>query len=159
MWPRLDTGQLATTGGRKLGGFVAYLRRPDAERAAKEMDGAEWGDNVLKIGWGKAVPLPATAIYGECRPLRLRTPGLTKLDPQNLTPTRPTTASAAPAHTRTLTPVTTANPAHGLARARSRRTTLTSSSARSTDDPLAHLDQRERAHGRNWRKACRRASW
>ncbi|BGO92275.1 hypothetical protein NBRC10512v2_004539 [Rhodotorula toruloides] len=63
MWPRLDTGQLATTGGRKLGGFVAYLRRPDAERAAKEMDGAEWGDNVLKIGWGKAVPLPATAIY------------------------------------------------------------------------------------------------
>ncbi|BGP00344.1 U2-associated protein SR140 [Rhodotorula toruloides] len=63
MWPRLDTGQLATTGGRKLGGFVAYLRRPDAERAAKDMDGAEWGDNVLKIGWGKAVPLPATAIY------------------------------------------------------------------------------------------------
>lgn len=67
MWPRLDTGQLATTGGRKLGGFVAYLRRPDAERAAKEMDGAEWGDNVLKIGWGKAVPLPATAIYGDLR--------------------------------------------------------------------------------------------
>ncbi|BGP49087.1 hypothetical protein JCM10450v2_004966 [Rhodotorula kratochvilovae] len=63
MWPRLDTGQLATTGGRKLGGFVAFLRRPDAERAAKEMDGAEWGDNVLKIGWGKAVPIPATALY------------------------------------------------------------------------------------------------
>ncbi|GAA6051080.1 hypothetical protein JCM3770_004702 [Rhodotorula araucariae] len=63
MWPRLDTGQLASTGGRKLGGFVAFLRRPDAERAAKQMDGAEWGDNVLKIGWGKAVPIPATALY------------------------------------------------------------------------------------------------
>ncbi|KPV71807.1 uncharacterized protein RHOBADRAFT_56422 [Rhodotorula graminis WP1] len=63
MWPRLDSGHLAAMGGRKLGGFVAFLRRPDAERAAKEMDGAEWGDNTLKIGWGKAVPIPATAIY------------------------------------------------------------------------------------------------
>ncbi|GAA5835915.1 hypothetical protein JCM11251_006601 [Rhodosporidiobolus azoricus] len=64
MWPRMDTGQLAVgTGGRKLGGFVAFLRRPDAERAAKEMDGAEWGESVLKTGWGKAVPIPARAAY------------------------------------------------------------------------------------------------
>ncbi|TNY18596.1 hypothetical protein DMC30DRAFT_380285 [Rhodotorula diobovata] len=63
MWPRLDSGQLASMGGRKLGGFVAFLRRPDAERAAKEMDGAEWGNSTLKIGWGKAVPIPATALY------------------------------------------------------------------------------------------------
>ncbi|GAA5948548.1 hypothetical protein JCM10213_003898 [Rhodosporidiobolus nylandii] len=64
MWPRMDSGQLSVgLGGRKLGGFVAFLRRPDAERAAKEMDGAEWGDNTLKIGWGKAVPIPARALY------------------------------------------------------------------------------------------------
>lgn len=73
MWPRLDSGQLASMGGRKLGGFVAFLRRPDAERAAKEMDGAEWGNSTLKIGWGKAVPIPATALYGACpRVIRLR---------------------------------------------------------------------------------------
>lgn len=64
MWPRLDSGHLASVGGRKLGGFVAYLRRPDAERAAKEMDGVEWGDNIIKISWGKAVPVAARAMYG-----------------------------------------------------------------------------------------------
>ncbi|GAA5965537.1 hypothetical protein JCM21900_004153 [Sporobolomyces salmonicolor] len=68
MWPRMETGQIntaASTGfmGRKLGGFVAFLRRPDAEKAAKEMDGAEWGDSILRIGWGKAVAIAATAIY------------------------------------------------------------------------------------------------
>ena len=69
MWPRLDSGQLNTTAslgpqGRKLGGFVAYLRREDAEKAVKEMDGAEWGDSVLRCGWGKAVPIAARALYG-----------------------------------------------------------------------------------------------
>ncbi|GAA6060745.1 hypothetical protein JCM10212_003789 [Sporobolomyces blumeae] len=68
MWPRLESGQInvnASTGpqGRKLGGFVAFLRRPDAERAAKEMDGAEWGESTLRTGWGKAVPVPSRAIY------------------------------------------------------------------------------------------------
>ncbi|GAA5980839.1 hypothetical protein JCM11641_004738 [Rhodosporidiobolus odoratus] len=67
MWPRMDSGQLnplaAGVGGRKLGGFVAFLRRPDAERAAKEMDGAEWGEAVIKISWGKAIPIPARALY------------------------------------------------------------------------------------------------
>lgn len=48
-----------------LGGFVAFLRRPDAEKAAKELDGAEWGGSMLKTSWGKAVPVPARAIYGE----------------------------------------------------------------------------------------------
>lgn len=53
-------------GGRRLlGGFVAFLRRPDAEKAAKELDGAEWGGSILRTGWGKAVPLPARAIFGE----------------------------------------------------------------------------------------------
>ncbi|GAA5867123.1 hypothetical protein JCM8547_006246 [Rhodosporidiobolus lusitaniae] len=64
MWPRLDHHSAAGgTAGRKLGGFVAFMRRPDAERAAKEMDGAEWGDGVLRTGWGKAVPIPTRAMY------------------------------------------------------------------------------------------------
>ncbi|GAA5935501.1 uncharacterized protein JCM15063_001056 [Sporobolomyces koalae] len=66
MWPRLDSGQInhnAHMQGRKLGGFVAFLRRPDAEKAVKEMDGAEWGDSVIRVGWGKAVPIASRALY------------------------------------------------------------------------------------------------
>ncbi|GAA5909241.1 RRM and SURP domain-containing protein [Sporobolomyces salmoneus] len=68
MWPRLESGQLNTTAalghqGRKLGGFVAFLRRGDAEKAVKDMDGAEWGDSILRCGWGKAVPIAARALY------------------------------------------------------------------------------------------------
>jgi len=117
MWPRLDSGQLAAMGGRKLGGFVAFLRRPDAERAAKEMDGAEWGGNTLKIGWGKAVPIPATAIYGASRSPRPRESAfassngadLLRLDnPRTQSPTTtparltaPARAPSAPTSTRT----------------------------------------------------------
>ncbi|ORY89718.1 hypothetical protein BCR35DRAFT_157196 [Leucosporidium creatinivorum] len=61
MWPRADS--IPVGGRRLLGGFVAFLRRPDAEKAAKELDGAEWGGNILRTGWGKAVPLPARPIY------------------------------------------------------------------------------------------------
>lgn len=69
MWPRAD-GPIAggppvrRAAGNNLGGFVAFLRRPDAVKAAKEFDGLEWGGNVLRIGWGKSVPLPSDAIYG-----------------------------------------------------------------------------------------------
>lgn len=65
----METGQLNVNAplghqGRKLGGFVSFLRRSDAERAAKEMDGAEWGDSILRIGWGKSVPIASKALYG-----------------------------------------------------------------------------------------------
>ena len=66
MWPRLDS--IPTSGvpvpRRALGGFVAYLRRQDAERAFKELDGVEWGGNVIRTSWGKAVPLPGAPLYG-----------------------------------------------------------------------------------------------
>lgn len=58
------------------------MRRPDAERAAKEMDGVEWGDNVIKISWGKAVPIAARALYGEY----LRRPALGPAEPSADTP-------------------------------------------------------------------------
>lgn len=68
MWPRLDgpggPTNIAPVARRQLGGFVAYLRRPDAERAAKDIDGREWNGGILKCSWGKAVPLPRSAIFG-----------------------------------------------------------------------------------------------
>ena len=66
--PNADTSQL---GARRVGiraglsGFVAYMKRADAERAIKDFDGLDWGGSVLKVGWSKAVPLPQKAIYGE----------------------------------------------------------------------------------------------
>ncbi|KAM0789547.1 hypothetical protein ACM66B_000360 [Microbotryomycetes sp. NB124-2] len=64
MWPRADNIPFNARGTKShLGGFVAFLRRPDAERAMNELEGAEWGGNVLRLGWGKAVPLPARPIY------------------------------------------------------------------------------------------------
>jgi hypothetical protein len=47
-----------------LGGFVAFMKREDAERAISEMDGFDWGGCVLRCGWGKSVPLPGRAVYG-----------------------------------------------------------------------------------------------
>ncbi|KAL7411158.1 hypothetical protein BDY24DRAFT_396804 [Mrakia frigida] len=64
--PNADTSQL---GARRVGiraglsGFVAYMKRADAERAIKDFDGLDWGGSVLKVGWSKSVPLPQRAIY------------------------------------------------------------------------------------------------
>jgi U2-associated protein SR140 len=67
MWPRND-GPGATSSApnvrRMLSGFVAMMRRPDAERAAKDVDGMDWGGSTLRTSWGKLVPLPPSAIYG-----------------------------------------------------------------------------------------------
>lgn len=80
MWPRADS---VPVGGRRLlGGFVAFLRRPDAEKAAKELDGAEWGGSILRTGWGKAVPLPARPIYGKLESALLCDEKLTLAPPQ-----------------------------------------------------------------------------
>jgi U2-associated protein SR140 len=39
--------------------FVDYLlRRSDAERACRELDGFDWGGHILRTGWGKAMPMP-----------------------------------------------------------------------------------------------------
>lgn len=72
MWPRLDginnlgagSGSTVPVGRRQLGGFVAFLRRPDAEVALKEIDGCEWQGGLLRTSWGKTVPIPRGAIYG-----------------------------------------------------------------------------------------------
>ncbi|KDR75233.1 hypothetical protein GALMADRAFT_98532 [Galerina marginata CBS 339.88] len=71
MWPRAD----ATIGpgpdmtasrrpkGTGLNGFVSFMTRRDAEDALREFDGYDWGGSVLRVGWSKAVPIAAKAIY------------------------------------------------------------------------------------------------
>ncbi|WWD21045.1 hypothetical protein CI109_105526 [Kwoniella shandongensis] len=70
MWPRGDEdtsiGATMTMTRRNkpgLSGFVSYMKRPDAERAVKELDGLDWGGSVLRVGWSKPVPMPLKAIY------------------------------------------------------------------------------------------------
>jgi U2-associated protein SR140 len=46
-----------------LSGFVAYMKRKDAERAVKELDGFDWGGFVLRVGWSKMIRLPARPLY------------------------------------------------------------------------------------------------
>lgn len=72
MWPRTDIPPGPTpdpTGPRRgkgtgLNGFVSFMNRPDAEEALREFDGSEWGGSVLRVGWSKAVPVAAKALYG-----------------------------------------------------------------------------------------------
>jgi len=52
-------------GKQSLTGFVAYMKRKDAETAVSELDGAEWGGAKLKVGFSKPVPIPQRAVYGE----------------------------------------------------------------------------------------------
>ena len=47
-----------------LNGFIAFMHRDDADRALQKCDGTEWAGSIIKLGWGKAVPLPSRATYG-----------------------------------------------------------------------------------------------
>lgn len=74
-WPRFDEPPPGTDvhalHSRRVGpksgltGFVAFMRREDAERALKEYDGLDWGGSILKVGWSKAVSLPARPSFGQ----------------------------------------------------------------------------------------------
>ncbi|KAI0051920.1 hypothetical protein FA95DRAFT_1580392 [Auriscalpium vulgare] len=72
MWPRTDATQgpgadmTATRRNKNAGlsGFVSFMRRKDAEAALRELDGFDWGGCVLRVGWSKAVPIAAKAMYG-----------------------------------------------------------------------------------------------
>ncbi|EGG07287.1 uncharacterized protein MELLADRAFT_85661 [Melampsora larici-populina 98AG31] len=68
MWPRSGSDNIGGAGygmvamrqtkSGGLNGFVSYMRRSDAERACRELDGFDWGGNILRTGWGKAMPMP-----------------------------------------------------------------------------------------------------
>lgn len=59
MWPRTDEER---TRNRNCG-FVAFMCRKDGERAMKAMNGRMVMDFEMRLGWGKAVPIPAHPIY------------------------------------------------------------------------------------------------
>jgi RNA recognition motif-containing protein len=41
------------------------MKRRDAEEALRELDGFDWGGSVLRVGWSKAVPVGARAMYSK----------------------------------------------------------------------------------------------
>ncbi|KZS98449.1 hypothetical protein SISNIDRAFT_448686 [Sistotremastrum niveocremeum HHB9708] len=75
MWPRGDATQgpgadITQTRRSKssgLSGFVSFMKRRDAETAVRLLDGFEWGGNILRVGWSKAVPVGPRAQYGQNR--------------------------------------------------------------------------------------------
>jgi U2-associated protein SR140 len=54
MWPRDEEARARA----RNTGFVAFMRRADAEAALRALDGAPLRDLPLAVGWGRAVPLP-----------------------------------------------------------------------------------------------------
>ncbi|XP_049858071.1 U2 snRNP-associated SURP motif-containing protein [Schistocerca gregaria] len=59
MWPRSDEEKAR---GRNCG-FVAFMNRKDGERALKCLNGKDVMSYEMKLGWGKAVPIPPHPIY------------------------------------------------------------------------------------------------
>ncbi|KAG1737688.1 hypothetical protein EDB19DRAFT_1895829 [Suillus lakei] len=72
MWPRGDIvsgpgGDMTASRRNRnagLSGFVSFMKRKDAEAALREVDGLDWGGSILRVGWSKAVPMAAKALYG-----------------------------------------------------------------------------------------------
>ena len=54
MWPRTEEEKARN----RLSGFVAYMSRRDGERALRHLTGCEILGSEIKVGWGKAVPIP-----------------------------------------------------------------------------------------------------
>jgi U2-associated protein SR140 len=59
MWPRGEDIRTAQT----LTGFVSFMGRASAERMVAEMEGKTYRGCDLRVGWGKAVKLPAKPIW------------------------------------------------------------------------------------------------
>lgn len=73
MWPKEEGGvnvslqaNSANIAARKAGlnGFISFMKRRDAEKALDKCDNSEWGGSILRMGWGKAMPLPPRPAYG-----------------------------------------------------------------------------------------------
>lgn len=59
MWPRTDEEKARN----KNCGFVAFMNRKDGEKCLEDIEGKYVMDFEMKIGWGKAVPIPPQPIY------------------------------------------------------------------------------------------------
>ena len=60
MWPRT---QEEKDKGNNCG-FVSFMTRQDAANAIKSLDGKDLNGYALRVGWGKAVPIPAQPCFG-----------------------------------------------------------------------------------------------
>lgn len=70
MWPRTDEERARN----RNSGFVAYMSRVDAERALKALNGNDFRGYDMKLGWGKAVPIPQNPVYVPPELLKLNLP-------------------------------------------------------------------------------------
>ncbi|KAG1118627.1 hypothetical protein G6F42_013154 [Rhizopus arrhizus] len=59
MWPRT---QEEKDKGNNCG-FVSFMTRQDAANAIKSLDGKDLNGYALRVGWGKAVPIPAQPCF------------------------------------------------------------------------------------------------
>lgn len=59
MWPRTQEEK----DRNRNCGFVSFMKRKDAENALKDTDGKEFMNNIMHVGWSKAVPIPPKPIY------------------------------------------------------------------------------------------------
>lgn len=65
MWPRTQEEK----DRNRNCGFVSFMKRADAENALKDTDGKEFMNNIMHVGWSKAVPIPPKPIYEKDTPL------------------------------------------------------------------------------------------
>lgn len=59
MWPRT---QEEKDKGNNCG-FVSFMTKEDAAAAIRNLDGKEVDGFVMRVGWGKAVPIPAQPFF------------------------------------------------------------------------------------------------
>lgn len=59
MWPRTEEEKARN----RNCGFVAYMNRKDAERSMRKLNGKDIMGFEMKLGWGKALPIPSRPIY------------------------------------------------------------------------------------------------
>ncbi|KAG9289214.1 hypothetical protein G9A89_022524 [Geosiphon pyriformis] len=59
MWPRTQEEK----DRNRNCGFVSFMDRESAAQALKNMDGKELLGYIMRVGWGKAVPIPPKPIY------------------------------------------------------------------------------------------------
>lgn len=70
MWPRTEEERARN----RNCGFVAFMSRKDGERALKYVNGKEYLGYEMKLGWGKAVPIPPHPVYIPAKLLELTLP-------------------------------------------------------------------------------------
>jgi U2-associated protein SR140 len=59
MWPRTEEEKSPN----RNCGFVAFMKRKDGNKALIAVKGKEIQGYEMKLGWGKAVPIPPQPIY------------------------------------------------------------------------------------------------